>query len=96
MLSFDDYGDIGARLDAVLAGERRPAHEPRDRRRLLPIAPAARSGGPGQPPARHGRPVLTQRDPGPPARAGARVRPADAAAPAVRRPGGPAQDRVWV
>ncbi len=42
VLSFDDYGDIGARLDAVLAGERRPAHEPRDRRRLLPIAPLGR------------------------------------------------------
>jgi len=44
VLSFDDYTDIGARLDAVLAGERRPAHEPRDRRRLLPIAPAGRRG----------------------------------------------------
>ncbi len=44
VLSFDDYGDIGARLDAVLAGERRPAHEPRDRRRLLPISPAGRRG----------------------------------------------------
>jgi ribosomal protein S12 methylthiotransferase len=44
VLGFDDYGDIGARLDAVLAGERRPAHEPRDRRRLLPIAPARRRG----------------------------------------------------
>jgi len=43
VLSFDDYGDIGARLDAVLAGERRPAHEPRDRRRLLPISPAGRA-----------------------------------------------------
>jgi ribosomal protein S12 methylthiotransferase RimO len=42
VLSFDDYGDIGARLDAVLAGERRPAHEPRDRRRLLPISPVGR------------------------------------------------------
>jgi ribosomal protein S12 methylthiotransferase RimO len=60
VLSFDDYGDIGARLDAVLAGERRPAHEPRDRRRLLPIAPAGRRGAashvpghgmPGTPPA---------------------------------------------
>ena len=40
VLSFDDYTDIGARLDAVLAGERRPARQPRDRRRLLPIAPA--------------------------------------------------------
>jgi ribosomal protein S12 methylthiotransferase len=44
VLGFDDYGDIGARLDAVLAGERRPAHQPRDRRRLLPIAPAGRRG----------------------------------------------------
>jgi ribosomal protein S12 methylthiotransferase len=43
VLSFDDYGDIAARLDGVLAGQRRPAHQPRDRRRLLPIAPAGRS-----------------------------------------------------
>jgi ribosomal protein S12 methylthiotransferase RimO len=54
VLSFDDYGAIGARLDAVLAGERRPAHEPRDRRRLLPIAPADRSAGPGSHPPGHG------------------------------------------
>jgi ribosomal protein S12 methylthiotransferase RimO len=54
VLSFDDYGVIGARLDAVLAGERRPAHEPRDRRRLLPIAPADRSAGPGSHPPGHG------------------------------------------
>jgi ribosomal protein S12 methylthiotransferase len=44
ILSFDDYGEIGARLDAVLAGEHRPAHAPRDRRRLLPVAPAGRAG----------------------------------------------------
>ena len=61
ILSFDDYGDIGARLDAVLAGERRPAHQPRDRRRLLPISPVRRPGagavhvpGHGMPPARRG------------------------------------------
>ena len=54
VLSFDDYGDIGARLDAVLAGERRPAHEPRDRRRLLPIAPADRAAAPGSQPPGHG------------------------------------------
>jgi ribosomal protein S12 methylthiotransferase len=42
ILSFDDYGDIGARLDDVLAGRPRPAHTARDRRTLLPIAPAAR------------------------------------------------------
>jgi len=42
ILSFDDYGDIGARLDDVLAGRRRPAHAARDRRTLLPITPAER------------------------------------------------------
>jgi ribosomal protein S12 methylthiotransferase RimO len=47
VLSFDDYGDIAARLDAVLAGQRRPAHQPRDRRRLLPLAPAGRSAESG-------------------------------------------------
>ena len=47
VLSFDDYGDIAARLDAVLAGQRRPAHQPRDRRRLLPIAPAGRAAESG-------------------------------------------------
>jgi ribosomal protein S12 methylthiotransferase len=56
VLSFDDYGDIGARLDAVLAGERRPAHQPRDRRRLLPISPVRRPGsGPVHVPG-HGMP----------------------------------------
>jgi len=47
VLSFDDYATIGDRLDAVLAGERRPAHEPRDRRRLLPISPASRPAAAG-------------------------------------------------
>jgi ribosomal protein S12 methylthiotransferase len=42
VLGFDDYGDIGARLDDVLAGRRRPAHTARDRRKLLPISPADR------------------------------------------------------
>jgi len=54
VLSFDDYADIGARLDDVLAGDRRPAHEPRDRRRLLPISPAARAADPGHQPPGHG------------------------------------------
>ena len=44
VLSFDDYEDIAARLDAVEAGERWVAHEPRDRRTLLPLAPADRPG----------------------------------------------------
>jgi ribosomal protein S12 methylthiotransferase len=49
ILSFDDYGDIGARLDDVLAGLRRPAHTARDRRKLLPITPAARQDRPPSP-----------------------------------------------
>jgi ribosomal protein S12 methylthiotransferase len=46
ILSFDDYADIGTRLDDVLAGRRRPAHTARDRRTLLPITPAARQPHP--------------------------------------------------
>ncbi|MFZ0047866.1 MAG: 30S ribosomal protein S12 methylthiotransferase RimO [Streptosporangiaceae bacterium] len=44
VLSFDDYEDIAARLDSVAAGQRWAAHEPRDRRKLLPLSPAARPG----------------------------------------------------
>ena len=47
VLSFDDYGNIASRLDAVLTGERWPAHAPRDRRELLPISPAGRPAAPG-------------------------------------------------
>jgi ribosomal protein S12 methylthiotransferase len=42
VLSFDDYADISARLDDVLAGRQRPAHVARDRRTLLPVSPARR------------------------------------------------------
>jgi ribosomal protein S12 methylthiotransferase len=42
VLGFDDYGEIGARLDDVLAGRKRRAHTARDRRTLLPITPADR------------------------------------------------------
>jgi len=42
VLGFDDYPQIGARLRAVLAGERLTAHVPRDRRTLLPLTPAQR------------------------------------------------------
>jgi len=42
VLSFDDYADIAARLDDVLAGRRRQAHVARDRRTLLPVSPANR------------------------------------------------------
>ena len=58
VLSFDDYGDISARLDSILAGERWQAHEPRDRRKLLPLSPAERPGRaasvPGHGDAGHG------------------------------------------
>ena len=49
ILSFDDYADIGARLDDVLAGRRRPAHIARDRRTLLPVTPADRQPRPAAP-----------------------------------------------
>jgi ribosomal protein S12 methylthiotransferase len=42
VLSFDDYADIAARLDDVLAGKRRAAHVARDRRTLLPVSPVKR------------------------------------------------------
>jgi ribosomal protein S12 methylthiotransferase len=45
VLSFDDYGEIGTRLDDVLADRRRPAHVARDRRTLLPVTPADRQPG---------------------------------------------------
>ncbi|HUC22006.1 MAG TPA: 30S ribosomal protein S12 methylthiotransferase RimO [Streptosporangiaceae bacterium] len=44
ILSFDDYADIAAKLDEVLAGKRWDAHQPRDRRTLLPLSPALRPG----------------------------------------------------
>ncbi|WP_151081972.1 30S ribosomal protein S12 methylthiotransferase RimO [Nocardioides cynanchi] len=42
VLGFDDYPDIAARLRSVLAGEVLHPHTPQDRRKLLPISPAAR------------------------------------------------------
>jgi ribosomal protein S12 methylthiotransferase RimO len=44
VLGFDDYTDIAARLDGVLAGEKFDAHTPRDRRELLPLTPVQRQG----------------------------------------------------
>jgi ribosomal protein S12 methylthiotransferase RimO len=43
VLSFDDYGSIGDRLDDVMAGRGHRSHAPRDRRKLLPLSPAERS-----------------------------------------------------
>jgi ribosomal protein S12 methylthiotransferase RimO len=61
VLGFDDYEDIAARLEAVVAGERWPAHEPRDRRRLLPLAPTDRPGSAAGLPPGHGQ--LARPDP---------------------------------
>jgi ribosomal protein S12 methylthiotransferase len=44
VLGFDAYGEIGARLDDVLAGRPLVPHTPRDRRTLLPITPVERQG----------------------------------------------------
>lgn len=46
VLGFDSYPQIGERLDAVLAGEELPSHQPVDRRTLLPIAPVERKRDP--------------------------------------------------
>ncbi len=54
VLSFDDYADIAGRLDEVVAGKRWEAHQPRDRRTLLPISPASRPGASGHVPGHSG------------------------------------------
>ena len=43
ILGFDDYPDIAAKVQRVLAGEVPPAPQPQDRRLLLPLAPAGRA-----------------------------------------------------
>ncbi len=42
VLGFDDYQDISARLQSIVSGNAHTPHVPRDRRSLLPIAPADR------------------------------------------------------
>ncbi len=42
VLGFDSYADMSGHLQRILAGERPDSHVPRDRRTLLPLAPAAR------------------------------------------------------
>ena len=42
ILGFDDYRDISARLQSILAGEKHIPHIPRDRRSLLPVTPVQR------------------------------------------------------
>ena len=42
ILGFDDYQDISTRLQSIVSGNAHTPHIPRDRRSLLPIAPADR------------------------------------------------------
>jgi ribosomal protein S12 methylthiotransferase RimO len=42
VLGFDDYSEIGTRLDDVLDGRVLTSHQPRDRRTLLPLTPVER------------------------------------------------------
>ncbi len=43
VLGFDDYVDVADRLQTIMAGGSHTAHVPRDRRKLLPLAPAQRA-----------------------------------------------------
>lgn len=43
ILGFDDYIDISSRLQSIVSGNAHIPHVPRDRRALLPIAPAERA-----------------------------------------------------
>ncbi len=43
ILGFDDYKDISAKLQSIVAGDSHKAHVPRDRRALLPITPVDRA-----------------------------------------------------
>ncbi|WP_328618490.1 30S ribosomal protein S12 methylthiotransferase RimO [Amycolatopsis sp. NBC_00355] len=70
VLSFDDYPEIGARLEDVLTGRAHPAHTPRDRRMLLPITPVQRPAAvtapvPGHGPAGGPRPLRHRLGSGP-------------------------------
>jgi ribosomal protein S12 methylthiotransferase RimO len=43
VLGFDDYADISDKLRSILSGTKHQSHVPRDRRKLLPLAPADRA-----------------------------------------------------
>lgn len=51
VLGFDSYPELGGRLRDVLAGREVPAHQPVDRRTLLPITPVARPAALSQRPS---------------------------------------------
>jgi len=90
VLGFDDYTDIAARLDAVADGQRWAAHQPRDRRTLLPLAPADRPGA-GRPAAGApaGTPPLETALDGPLRLDEARLDPIADLPPGVAPPSGP-------
>jgi ribosomal protein S12 methylthiotransferase RimO len=58
VLGFDDYDDIAARLNGILAGEQHVAHTPTDRRKLLPISPVDRHDSTVSTPGMHTAPDL--------------------------------------
>jgi ribosomal protein S12 methylthiotransferase len=47
VLGFDSYVDMSSHLTAILDGHKPASHVPSDRRRLLPLSPAARQQGSG-------------------------------------------------
>ncbi|WP_344221597.1 MiaB/RimO family radical SAM methylthiotransferase [Kribbella sancticallisti] len=47
VLGFDDYADISDKLRSILSGTKHQSHVPRDRRKLLPLAPADRASTQG-------------------------------------------------
>jgi ribosomal protein S12 methylthiotransferase len=67
VLGFDDYPDIAARLRSIVAGEAHLPHTPRDRRKLLPIAPVERALSSAPVPGHASGPASVRRrlDPGP-------------------------------
>ncbi|TCM50248.1 30S ribosomal protein S12 methylthiotransferase RimO [Kribbella sp. VKM Ac-2568] len=56
VLGFDDYADISERLRSILSGTKHQSHVPRDRRKLLPLAPADRANATGVALPGHGNP----------------------------------------
>ena len=67
VLGFDDYAQIGARLDDVLAGRAPVPHRPVDRRTLLPLAPVSRlAAAPAVALPGHGQPSTDATWAGPP------------------------------
>jgi ribosomal protein S12 methylthiotransferase len=55
VLSFDDYSSIAEKLDDIHAGKPHQAHDPRDRRSLLPITPVQRGENSGVHQPGHGQ-----------------------------------------